>query len=564
MGIVVLLLALNYVSVALFAPGQGAARSTIPYNPTFRAAGRGRQRRARSPRRARRSTASSRRRSSTRRRRRREGGQELRDRDPDVRRTPTSSPSCSRTTTSIDRRPSRSTTAAGSLANLILGFGPVILLVAPVRVPRAARAAPAGRWARSARSGARARGASRAASTKVTFDDVAGIDEAKARADRDRRLPQEPGPLPAARRPDPARRAALRAARAPARRCSPRAVAGEAERAVLLDLRVGVRRGDRRHRRLARARPVQAGQGGRAGDHLHRRARRDRPLALAGSVGFGGGNDEREQTLNQILTEMDGFESNDAVIVLGATNRPEILDAALLRPGRFDRRVTVPPPDKDGRRKILEVHTRSLPLGRRRRPRPHRRDHARHGRRRPRQPRQRGGAARRAARPRRRSQLADFTDALEKIVLGAPRGDRALRRGPPPRRPTTSPATRSSACSRPGADPVRKVSIIPRGDGARRDALARPTPTAPTTTRTTCWRRIKVALGGRVAEEIVYGTITTGAESDIQQLTEIARQMVGRWGMSRGDRADRGAPVRRRRARCCRASSEVVRGHAAS
>src|SRR6185436_5246144 len=79
-------------------------------------------------------------------------------------------------------------------------------------------------------------------------------------------------------------------------------------------------------------------------------------------TGFGGGNDEREQTLNQILTEMDGFESNVAVIVLGATNRPEILDQALLRPGRFDRRVAVPPPDKDGRRKILEVHTRSLPL----------------------------------------------------------------------------------------------------------------------------------------------------------------------------------------------------------
>ena len=124
----------------------------------------------------------------------------------------------------------------------------------------------------------------------------------------------------------------------------------------------------------------------------------------SGGAGFGSGsNDEREQTLNQILTEMDGFESDATVIVLGATNRPEVLDSALLRPGRFDRRVTVPPPDLDGRRSILEVHTRSVPLdadvdlGR------IAADHARHGRRRPREPLQRGGAAGRPPRARARS-----------------------------------------------------------------------------------------------------------------------------------------------------------------
>ena len=119
----------------------------------------------------------------------------------------------------------------------------------------------------------------------------------------------------------------------------------------------------------------------------------------SGIAGFSGGNDEREQTLNQILTEMDGFDSATNVIVIGATNRPDVLDSALLRPGRFDRRVAVQPPDRAGREAILRVHTRNVPLGSRRRPGTHRRDDSGHGRRRPRQPRQRGSAHRRTPRP---------------------------------------------------------------------------------------------------------------------------------------------------------------------
>lgn len=241
------------------------------------------------------------------------------------------------------------------------------------------------------------------------------------------------------------------------------------------------------------------------------------------------GNDEREQTLNQILTEMDGFTGTEAVVVLAATNRPEILDPALLRPGRFDRRVTVSAPDLAGRTKILAVHTRHVPLE------PDvdlenvaastsgmvgadlanlvneaallaaRRDHA-------------------------RVIAADFADALEKIVLGTVRGimlsaeDRA-------RTAYHEAGHALLGMLTPGADPVRKVSIIPRGR-----ALG-VTFQAPTSERygysaTYLRGRIVGALGGRAAEEIVYLDVTTGAESDLDQVSSIARQMVGRWGMS--------------------------------
>jgi cell division protease FtsH len=249
----------------------------------------------------------------------------------------------------------------------------------------------------------------------------------------------------------------------------------------------------------------------------------------SGGGPFSGGNDEREQTLNQILTEMDGFESGEAVIVLAATNRSEILDAALLRPGRFDRRVTVPPPDKDGRRKILEVHTRSLPLG----------PDVDLDRLASSTPGMVGAdlanlaneAALLAARRGHETVMeADFTDSLEKIVLGAPRGTVL---SPEERRRTAYHESGHALVGMltPGADPVRKVSIIPR------TMSLGVTLSAPDQERTNydeeyLITRIKVALGGRVAEELVYGSISAGAESDIQQLTAIARQMVGRWGMS--------------------------------
>ena len=245
---------------------------------------------------------------------------------------------------------------------------------------------------------------------------------------------------------------------------------------------------------------------------------------------FGGGNDEREQTLNQILTEMDGFEANLAVIVLGATNRPEVLDAALLRPGRFDRRVAVPAPDKDGRRQILEVHTRSLPLA----------DDVRLDRLAATTPGMVGAdlanlaneaALMAARRNHAQVEMADFTDALEKIVLGAPRG--TVLSDEDRRRVAYHEAGHAVVgMLTPGADPVRKVSIIPRGQ-ALGVTFAAPDMDRANYEESWLLGKIKVALGGRVAEEVVYGTITTGAESDIQQLTELARGMVGRWGMSR-------------------------------
>jgi cell division protease FtsH len=248
-----------------------------------------------------------------------------------------------------------------------------------------------------------------------------------------------------------------------------------------------------------------------------------------GGPNFSGGHDEREQTLNQILTEMDGFDPRTSVIVLGATNRPEILDPALLRPGRFDRRVVVVPPDRAGREAILRVHTRSVPLA----------------------PDVDLGAIAAAtpgmvgadlanvaneaallAAKRNHDAVAreDLSDALERIVLGAAR--KVMISEDDRRRTAYHEAGHAiMGMLTAGADPVRKVSIIPRGM-----ALG-VTFSAPDADRFNFDERhllaqIKVALGGRVAEEVVFGDLTTGAESDIQQLTRIARHMVGRWGMS--------------------------------
>jgi cell division protease FtsH len=250
----------------------------------------------------------------------------------------------------------------------------------------------------------------------------------------------------------------------------------------------------------------------------------------SGNVGgVSGGHDEREQTLNQILTEMDGFEVGTNVIVLAATNRPEILDPALLRPGRFDRRIAVQPPDKPGRVEILKIHTRSVPLA------PNvdleqvaastpgatgadlallvneaalfaaRRDHA-------------------------AVEQADFTDAIEKIILGA---ERQIVMSDADRERTAFHESGHALVGMltSGADPVRKISIIPRGQ-ALGVTLSTPESDRYSYGRQELLARIKVALGGRAAEKVVYGEITTGAESDIQNLTQIARGMVGRWGMS--------------------------------
>ena len=250
---------------------------------------------------------------------------------------------------------------------------------------------------------------------------------------------------------------------------------------------------------------------------------------ISGVGGFSGGNDEREQTLNQILTEMDGFDSDTSVIVVGATNRPDVLDAALLRPGRFDRRVTVQPPDRGGREAILKVHTRAVPLG------PDV-DLARIA---ATTPGMVGAdlanlvneAALLAARRSHEVVIeSDFTDALERIVLGA---ERQLMLSSDDRRQTAFHEAGHAIVGMltPGADPVRKVSIIPRGI-ALGVTFAAPDTDRFNYSQSEVLAKIKVALGGRAAEEVVFGEASTGAESDIQQLTEIARQMVGRWGMS--------------------------------
>jgi cell division protease FtsH len=248
-----------------------------------------------------------------------------------------------------------------------------------------------------------------------------------------------------------------------------------------------------------------------------------------GSAMYGGGNDEREQTLNQILTEMDGFDASTGVIVLAATNRPDVLDSALLRPGRFDRRVSVQAPDKDGRKQILLVHTRKLPLapdvdldaiaattvgmvGA---------DLANLAN---------EGALMAARRQHDHVGMGDFTDALEKIELGAAR---KLALSPEDKRRTAYHEAGHALVGMltPGADPVRKISIIPRtmSLGVTISASAADRFNYD---KDTLMAKIEVATGGRAAEEVVYGDLTTGAESDIRQATSLARNMVGRFGMS--------------------------------
>ena len=249
----------------------------------------------------------------------------------------------------------------------------------------------------------------------------------------------------------------------------------------------------------------------------------------SGVAGFSGGNDEREQTLNQILTEMDGFDPTTNVIVIAATNRPDVLDQALLRPGRFDRRVFVQPPDRTGREAILKVHSRGVPLG----------PDVDLGRIAATTPGMVGAdlanlvneAALLAAK-RNHDAVAetDLTDALERIVLGA---ERQVMMTVQDRRLTAYHEAGHAIVGMltEGADPVRKVSIIPRGM-ALGVTFAAPETDRYNYREPEAYAKIMVALGGRAAEEVVFDEISTGAESDIAQLTDIARQMVGRWGMS--------------------------------
>jgi cell division protease FtsH len=248
-----------------------------------------------------------------------------------------------------------------------------------------------------------------------------------------------------------------------------------------------------------------------------------------GAGGGMGGHDEREQTLNQILTEMDGFSGSEGVIVLAATNRPEILDPALLRPGRFDRRLSVNPPDREGRRAILEIHTRSVPLA----------DDVDLDQIAASTPGMVGadlrnlvneGALLAARRDHDQVTAADIADALERVILGA---ERRITLSPEERERTAYHESGHAVLGmlEPGADPVRKVSIVPRG---RALGVTFQSPENDRYGYDSSYLRGRIvgALGGRAAEELIYGDVTTGAESDLEQVTHIARQMVGRWGMS--------------------------------
>ena len=242
-----------------------------------------------------------------------------------------------------------------------------------------------------------------------------------------------------------------------------------------------------------------------------------------------GGSSEQEQTLNQILTEMDGFSSKEGVIVLAATNQPDVLDKALLRPGRFDRRVVVNLPDKAGREAILKVHTRSVPLA----------DDVDLGELASSTPGLSGADLRNlvneaallaARREQEEVRQKDFLDALEKIVLGP---ERPLLVGPEERERIAYHEGGHAILGLvvPGADPVNRVTIVPRGQ-ALGVTYQRPEDDRYNYPEGYLRARIAGALGGRAAEEIVYGTKTTGAESDIEQATDLARRMVTRWGMS--------------------------------
>jgi cell division protease FtsH len=249
------------------------------------------------------------------------------------------------------------------------------------------------------------------------------------------------------------------------------------------------------------------------------------------SVHLGAINDEREQTLNQLLAEMDGFEPNAGVILLAATNRPEVLDRALLRPGRFDRQIVVDMPDLDGRQAILKVHAKDKPLA--------------------------GGVDLRqvaqgtvgfsgadlanvlneaallaARRKERQITQIDLEDAIEKVVAGPERKSRRINDEQKRRVACHEVGHALVAAFSPKADPVRKITIIPHGHAALGFTLQLPIDDQFLVTRTELLARIRGMLGGRAAEEVEYGEVTTGAQNDLEHATALARQMVCLFGMS--------------------------------
>src|SRR3954452_2645329 len=416
----------------------------------------------------------------------------------------------------------------GLLARLLLGFAPTLLLVGFfIWIARRQTGGGAGGilggFGRST-----ARRAVRGEGDRVSFDDVAGIDEAEDDLVEIVDFLKNPARYTklGARVP---RGVLLYGPPRTGKTLLARAVAGEADAAFFS---------------MSASEFVEAivGVGASRVRDLFKQAKEASPAIVfideldavgrsrSGNVGgLSGGNDEREQTLNQILTEMDGFDAGTNVIVLGATNRPEVLDPALLRPGRFDRRIAVQPPDKSGRVAILQIHTRSVPLDR----------SVELEQVAASTPGATGAdlallvneAALFAARRGHDAvQQQDFSDAIEKMILGTER-QVVMTQADRERTAYHESGHALVGMLTPGADPVRKISIIPRGQ-ALGVTLSTPDTDRYGYGRQELIARIKVALGGRGAEKVVYDEVTTGAESDIQNLTQIARSMVGRWGMS--------------------------------
>jgi cell division protease FtsH len=247
-------------------------------------------------------------------------------------------------------------------------------------------------------------------------------------------------------------------------------------------------------------------------------------------AGLGGGHDEREQTLNAMLVEMDGFESNEGVILIAATNRPDVLDPALLRPGRFDRQVVVPNPDLKGRRRILEVHTRKTPLS----PEVNLDVLARGT------PGFSGAdlenlvneAALHAAKlSQDKVTMLDFEEAKDKVMMGKER--RSMILSDEEKKTTAYHEAGHTLVAQflPGTDPIHKVSIIPRGR-ALGVTMQLPVDDRHTYSKTYLQNNLAVLFGGRAAEEIVFNSITTGAGNDIERATAMAKRMVCEWGMS--------------------------------
>ncbi len=249
-------------------------------------------------------------------------------------------------------------------------------------------------------------------------------------------------------------------------------------------------------------------------------------------AGLGGGNDEREQTLNQLLVEMDGFEANEGVILIAATNRPDVLDPALLRPGRFDRHVVVPNPDLAGREKILRVHLRKVPLAPDVDPRVIARG----------TPGFSGAdlanlvneaALLAARRGKRVVTMPELEDAKDKVLMGAERRSMAMSDEEKKLTAYHEGGHALVALAMPGSDPIHKATIIPRGR-ALGMVMRLPERDQLSITREKMMADLCVAFGGRIAEELIFGhdRVTTGAMSDIEQATRMARAMVTRYGMS--------------------------------